>query len=715
MFPKLCAGLLIAGAILTAAVRGQSAGEIRGTVVDGSSGEPLAGVAVLLSKSSTGTATNAAGEFRLPVKDPADSLLVRRIGYEPARLALAELSGNAAIRLIPTSLLFHEVTVTARRSAALAADNPAPVAAIALTEPRLLTKQNLGEALAQMQSLLVKEYGGLSGLKTLTLRGASEGQVLVLLDGFRLNNPQGGWVDLNLLPTWSVGRMEVMRSGASAQYGSEAVGGIVHIHTLAPAARFTPQAEYMLGSYGTGAARMRWSQQFGKFSGALAAGQLRTAGDYPTGLATRPRLENNRLEKWDFYGRADYALAPHLRMRAFHQYINSDRAVAGSLSFPSPGARQTDANHLSGVLFTAQHGAHLNLNLQGSWHHLEQDYRNPDPFFPIASRHQVKVAEVLLHNRSRFNAVDVLYGLELAHVRINSTDLRQPRRDQRSAFVQGEWRWQRVQANSLTSLTLIPALRFDDYSNAGRRTSPKLSLVWKWERDFVLSWHASAGRSFRVPSMNDLFWPSGPYTAGNPNLRPETGTQFDGGVLLQAVSGAGHWQVAIDAFHTRLQNLISWLPDENFRFSPQNIAAARITGWEPALHWRAPDEHVEVRLAYTRLHAVDDSDDPAVRDRRLLYRPDHKFDALLSFEVAELNCSVSYQIVSRRFVRQDNSRSLPGYRLVDLSAARRLNLKNDYYLYLAGAVNNLFDKRIQVIEDYPAAGREFRLTLGVSR
>jgi len=66
-------------------------------------------------------------------------------------------------------------------------------------------------------------------------------------------------------------------------------------------------------------------------------------------------------------------------------------------------------------------------------------------------------------------------------------------------------------------------------------------------------------------------------------------------------------------------------------------------------------------------------------------------------------------------VRQDNSRSLPGYRLVDLSAARRLNLKNDYYLYLAGAVNNLFDKRIQVIEDYPAAGREFRLTLGVSR
>lgn len=715
MFSKWCAGLLIAGAMLTPAVRGQDAGEIRGTVVDGLSGEPLAGVAVLLNNSSTGAATNAAGEFRVAAKNPADSLLIRRIGYEPARLALADLSSHAAIRLMPTSLLFHEVTVTAKRSAALAADNPAPVAAIALAEPRFLTKQNLGEALAQMQSLLVKEYGGLSGLKTVMLRGATEGQVLVLLDGFRLNNPQGGWVDFNLLPTLSVSRMEVMRSGASAQYGSEAVGGIVHIHTLAPAARFTPLAEYTLGSYGTGAARMRWSQQFGRLSGALAVGQLRTAGDYPTGLATRPRLENNRHEKWDFYGRADYAITPQVRVRAFHQYLDSDRHVAGSLSFPSPGARQTDANHLSGVLFTAQRGAQVNLNLQGSWQRLEQNYRNPDPLFPIVSRHQVEVTEVLLHNRSRFNAADLLYGFELAHTRINSTDLQRPRRDQRSAFVQGEWRWQRVHANSLTSLMLLPALRYDDYSDAGSRTSPKLSLVWKWERNFVLSWHASVGKSFRVPSMNDLFWPSGPYAAGNPNLRSETGTQFDGGVLLQAVTAVGHWQFAMDAFHTRLRNLISWIPDENFRFSPQNIAAARLTGWEPALQWRARDEKLQVRLAYTRLRAVDDSEDHSVRGRRLLYRPDHKFDALLSFEMAELNYSMSYQIVSRRFVRQDNSRSLPGYRLVDLSAARRLNLKNDYYLYLACAVNNLFDKRIQVIEDYPAAGREFRLTLGVSR
>ncbi len=715
MFKRIVISVMLTSSLFIAAVRGQNAREIRGKVIDAATGKPLIGATVLLWPQGEGTATNHAGEFKLAGNKGSDSLLVRFMGYKTVHLAAASLSENARIALPAAHLLFRAVTITAKRGEAAPADIPAPVEAVSAGAPRLITKQNVGEAIAHMQSLFVKEYGGLSGLKTVTLRGASEGQVLVLQDGFRLNNPQGGWVDFNLIPMLGVESIELLRGGASAQYGSEAVGGIVHIRTLAPPAQFSPQAEYTLGSYGLGAARVKLGQRFGKFSGVAAYGQLRTDGNYPSGQTDPSELENNSLDKKDFYVRTDYDFSERFHVSAFHQNVQSDREVAGSLSFPSPQAVQDDDNRMTALLFNAQRGNLIDFTAQGSVQRLDQTYNNPDPFFPVASRHRVDSREVLLHNRSRAGNLDLLYGAELAHHEINSTDLAQPVRDQRSAFAQAEWRVNRVRNNTLMSLALLPALRYDDYSDAGARTTPKLSAVLKWERDLSLSVHGSAGKSFRVPAMNDLFWPSGPFVEGNPALLPEEGKQYDGGVLLQTSNDMGNWQIGFDVFRTDLKNLISWIPDENFRFSPQNIAAAKINGVEPSLTWRSANDHFNFRLGYAKTNAEDDSDDPAARGKKLLYRPEHKLDAIFSAQVFNATLGAAYQLVSERYVRQNNSLFLRGYRLVDLFGKYRFSLAEGYNVYLAGAVNNLFDKSIQVIEGYPAPGRELRVTLGVGR
>jgi vitamin B12 transporter len=370
---------------------------------------------------------------------------------------------------------------------------------------------------------------------------------------------------------------------------------------------------------------------------------------------------------------------------------------------------------MTAFLFNAEQGNLIDFTLQSSVQRLDETYDNPDPLFPTASRHRVNSREVLLHNRSRTGSLDLLYGVELAHHEINSTDISKPERDQRSAFAQAEWRLQRVRNNTLMSLALIPAVRYDDYSDAGSRTTPKFSAVWKLEREFSLALHGSAGRSFRVPSMNDLFWPDGPFTAGNPDLLAEEGEQYDGGLLLQTAGRTGIWQIGFDVFHTELKNLIGWIPDENFRFSPQNIAGAKINGLEPSLTWRAADDRFSLRLGYTKLKAEEDSDDAATHGKKLLYRPEDKLDAIFSAQVFDFALGATYQLVSERYVRQDNSVSLPGYRLVGLFGQHRFSLAEGYQIYLAGAVNNLFDKNIQVIEGYPAPGREFRLTVGVGR
>ncbi len=713
MFQKFSLYVLFCVCVLTSALRGQNAETLRGKVIDASTNAPLVNALVVLAASGRGTITNSVGEFALAASGEGDSLVVRFIGYQTQRLALAALRADQPIALTPTTVLFREVTVTAKRYAATAADIATASEVVHSQASRFATAQNVGETMAHAQSLFLKEYGGLSGLKTVTLRGASEGQVLVLEDGFRLNNPQGGWVDFNLLSASSVDKIEIVRGGASAQYGSEAVGGVIHLRTLPPPRRLTPNAEYTLGSYGTNAARFSLGQRFGKLAATASFNKLQTEGDYPIDEATQ--LRNNAFTREDVYLRGDYAFSATAKLSAFHKDIHADRAVAGSLTFPSPGATQVDDNRITGASFSKHGGAWLDLNVQASVQRLVQEYANPDPFFPIASRHRVDAREFIAHNRSRLSRFELLYGFELAHNKIHSTDIQNPVREQRSAFVQAEWRVANVKHDRLVSFTLLPAVRVDDYSDAGTHANPKLGVVWKWEKRASLSLHASAGKSFRVPSMNDLFWPSGPYVAGNPDLKPEEGRQYDGGVLLQLPSAFGNWRVTFDAFHYRLTNLISWIPDAKFRFSPQNISRAKVNGFEPALHWNAPRDRVSLRVSYAKLNAKDHSSDALTRGKKLLYRPEHKLDASASVQLWNATLGASYQLISERFARQDNSLALPGYRLTSLFGNYDFALADGYRARLAAAVNNLFDQRIQIIEGYPTPGREYRVTVGVGR
>lgn len=713
MFPQVSSCVLMCMCVWASALRGQNAETLHGKVLDASTHTPLAHAIVSSATTGRGTLTNSMGEFNFSSNNPADSLDVRFMGYQTQRIACADLNTRRTIALKPSTMLFHEIIVTAKRYAATAADISAAGEIATVRTPALATAQNVGEVLSHTQSLFIKEYGGLSGLKTVTLRGASEGQVLVLEDGFRLNNPQGGWVDFNLLPINSVSKIEIVRGGASAQYGSEAVGGVIHVRTLPPPERFTPSAEYTFGSYGTNAARFGLGQRFGKLSAIASFDKLQTEGDYA--IDQNNRLHGNAFAREAFYLRSDYAISSATRLSAFHKDIRSDREIAGALAFPSPGATQVDDNRITAFSFSTQKSAWFDFTAQANVQRLVQAYANPDPFFPVASRHRVDSREFIAHNRSHVSRVELLYGFELARHEIHSTDLQNPAREQRSAFVQAEWRAASVRHNRLMSFALMPALRVDNYSDAGAHASPKLGFVWKYEKRASLSFHASAGKSFRMPAMNDLFWPSGPFVAGNPNLKPEAGKQYDAGVLLQWPNALGHWRFALDAFQYRLTNLITWIPDANFRFSPQNIARAKVSGLEPALQWSAPRDRASVRVSYAKLNAKDDGNEVLTRDKRLLYRPEHKLDASFSAQCFGATLGASYQLIGQRFVRQDNSLALPGYRLTSVFGNYDFALAGGFRARLAIAVNNLFDKRIQIIEGYPTPGREFRVTLGVNR
>ena len=239
-------GLLFVG---TAIAQGTSS--ITGVVTDASNGKPVVGAVVVVA-SPTGegeqtAVTDAGGKFTIPNLPAGDyKLAVQMDGYKPferADLKLKEattLRANASV--VPESVQMEEVVVTGTRIKRKDLNTPAPVTVISEQQIAASGKMSLGDFL----QTLPEQAGGANtainnGGDTSTqvsLRNLGSQRTLVLVDGKRFITgvPGGGelsdpGVDLNAIPAGAVERIEVLKDGASAVYGSDAIAGVVNIIT----------------------------------------------------------------------------------------------------------------------------------------------------------------------------------------------------------------------------------------------------------------------------------------------------------------------------------------------------------------------------------------------------------------------------------------------------------------------------------------------------
>jgi outer membrane cobalamin receptor len=212
--------------------------------------------------------------------------------------------------------------------------------------------------------------------------------------------------------------------------------------------------------------------------------------------------------------------------------------------------------------------------------------------------------------------------------------------------------------------------------------------------------------------MKDLFWPAGPFVAGNPNLSPERGREIEGGLLYE-FSHAGNWQLEIAGFDSKIDSLIVWTSDANFRYSPVNLEAAKIRGLELSAAWRHRGDRFGWRANYTRLSAKNGGSDPSTNGKDLVYRPADKFDVQANFDLRYLILSGSFQYVGKRFSNADNSDSLSAYYVTNFALSRDIHF-GEFHTLLHAEVRNVFDEHFSIIEGYPLPGREFRATLRFS-
>ncbi len=215
---------------------------VTGKVTD-ANGLPLAGVSVKSKKTGKGTVTANDGSFRLSVRAD-DELEITSVGYEPQTVAAG--SGEIKIVLVQaTEELGQVVLVGSRGSGRAKTETAVPVDIIRINQVGLPTaKMDLTSVLNMAApSFNYNKQSGADGADHIdlgTLRGLGPDHTLVLINGkrrhptafvglFGTRGRGNSGVDMNGFPEASVDRIEILRDGASAQYGSDAIAGVINI------------------------------------------------------------------------------------------------------------------------------------------------------------------------------------------------------------------------------------------------------------------------------------------------------------------------------------------------------------------------------------------------------------------------------------------------------------------------------------------------------
>ncbi|TDN85233.1 iron complex outermembrane receptor protein [Salegentibacter sp. 24] len=215
--------------------------EISGTVVDDQS-QPLPGVSVAIKGTNQGTITDFDGNYSINAS-LGQTLVFSFVGFDAREVLIDQI--DIDVQMVAGTALGEVVLVGSRSRSRTVTESAVPVDVLDMEEiqtavPQVNLNQMLNYVAPSFSSNTQTIADGTDHIDPASLRGLGPDQVLVLINGKRrhnssLINVNGSFgrgsvgTDLNAIPVAAIQRIEVLRDGAAAQYGSDAIAGVINI------------------------------------------------------------------------------------------------------------------------------------------------------------------------------------------------------------------------------------------------------------------------------------------------------------------------------------------------------------------------------------------------------------------------------------------------------------------------------------------------------
>ncbi|MDR1762342.1 MAG: TonB-dependent receptor [Dysgonamonadaceae bacterium] len=585
----------------------------------------------------------------------------------------------------------------------------------------------VSDAARMFAGVQVKDYGGVGGLKTVSLRSLGAAHTGIAVDGIPVSDYQSGQIDLGRFSLGNIGRI-TLNIGESDDIfqtaRAQSLAGSLNIasrrFSTEEAGKSLLQASLLAGSFGLLQPSLTVGKAFSRdFSSSLSADYMQSKGDYPfiqtigydDSQTQERKRQNSAVKKLNLEGNAS---------GRFHGGGTLDFKAGGLISdrqLPGPAiyyndyseARSKDRNFFAQTAYNQPIDNKTDFKANAKFDYVSSDYFNIRSY-RFFQREWYGDAVFLRRFNRHFSAScanDLIFG----NMNGNTLAVSPARTSFLSAF---SAKYESGIA-AVTAKLLYTYAGDEPLSTSFNKFSPYLGFWIKPLKTSNLRLRAFYKNTYRLPTLYDLYFS----TVGKRNLKPENARQFNLGLTFSEQFGGLFLSLTADAYRNRVADkIIAWPTSDMNIWTMVNVGKTEITGLDMKAETRfhtGENLHWQALGTYTFQRVIDRTNpESASYGKQLPYTPVHAATVWLGLETRwfEVNYTLIYS--GRRYSEASNrpqSRMKP-FAEHGINVSRTFSLK-DCKLAITAECVNFTDAQYEVVKSYPMQGRTFRGKIAV--
>ena len=630
-------------------------------------------------------------------------------------LVLTLLSISFITNYAQTAL--DQVLVSASRIQSKKFESGKNITVISQKEIAQLPVNSVDELLQYVGGVNINNRGGFGVQSDIGMRGSTFSQVLVLVDNQRINDPLTAHFNNYLpIPMSEVHHIEIIRGSASASFGADAVGGIIHVKTKTYQALFNKQefasssGNVGVGDHNLSLMDVSMHEQRKKFGFSAAVKSSESDGEQ----LLNPNFTNAKLGDSlhrNFFDLKTYTAAVTYRgdKLKFYARGGSDFREFAAKHFYTTSTYDESIEKVSSYWTQTA----LIYDQDNSRTELNASYRNGKDSFAFnplftPNEHTTQRINATLSQTRQFGSVNINYGFQTDWQDIISTDRGDHQITSNAAFILAQ--------KTINQLHLNGGLRLENSEKIGTQLVPQLNASYKIDK---LVLRSSLGRSIRQADFTERFTsyklnnPSAGRNVGNPDLEAESSYNFDLGADVYLTENFQFSNTLffrqssnlIDYTFTNsidINNLINLIDSTNYLYA-QNISESTTWGNEFGLKYTKAirNGRIGATLNYTYLKT---STPDSVISKYIANHPIHNINGSLNIRYGGFGLNIGGAMITRNAeaVEAINAEIKDQYAIVNLKLSYTVNnFPASVYL----DVRNALDTRYQEILGSQMPGR----------
>ena len=552
---------------------------------------------------------------------------------------------------------------------------------------------NLADVLANESQIFIKSYG-LGSLATTSFRGAGASHTAVLWNGFNLQSPMNGLVDMALIPAGFMSEAKIQYGGAGALWGSGAVGGSIHLNNTGVYNRgITVATTTSFGSFSDKQQQVQIELSKQRFSSSIKIFNHDAENDFPfinTAQYGKPeqKQSNAQLKEYGLMQENYLKINARQKINTHFWYQFNDRNIPPSMTENINVSNQKDELYRLTSEWERT-GDKMKLLVRAAY--FDEYLFYEDSLIGLKNKSRTKVFISEAESRFSFSKYDLLnIGFNNTYSEASTKDyINDPHQNRIAAFAS-------YKLHSLNdSWNAVLSARQEFIENKAIPFIPCIDIKGRVLKYFYVK--LNAAKHYRIPTFNDLYWAQG----GNPNLKAEDGWSEEMSLEHRYSKKYLSWELSATGFNRNIDNWIIWLPDDHGIWSPENVLKVWSRGLEYKVKTTFEKKKFKCQLSGLYNYVLSTNEKAAGTNdaslgKQLIYVPIQNAmgSILLSYKGTALSYNEVY--TGYRYTLSDNTKYLKPYLIANISISQTFALASSKIKVFL-QMNNVWNETYQVL------------------